>query len=144
MSVPNEEFKLRGEFHPRENFMTVLFPSESSARAAAGVLRERGIDLTAAEMAVHRQAGRAGQHRGERSENEVDEAGDEVARVASESFSDDEKILAQVRRALGAGAAALSFPIGDQEERREELARHMKEHGALAVYFFGAWTTEWL
>jgi hypothetical protein len=144
MSSSSSEIRLRDEFVSREGRMAVLFPSEASARAAVSQLRALGVDMKDVELVMRPRARRAGTPPTHHSENEIDEAGDEIAQVAEESFSDDEKILAQVRRALGTGAVAISFLPGSHDERREELARRLKAMGALAVYYFGPWTTEWL
>lgn len=145
MSTSEQKPPAREKFKPRENSIAALFASEPAARQAAAALGPLGIDPKTVEFVTWRASERrmvlstaAGP------EAELESAGEEIAQAASESFSDDEKIGAQIDRALHAGSSLLSFLVKDDLELREMLAEQLKSKGALAVYYWSPWTTGWL
>ena len=131
-------------FMPRENTMTVIFPSSEIARTAISALADADIRADEVELvsgADHPAADT--QSPGFKADSPGVEGFDEIAHVLNESFSDDDKAYVEIDRALAAGGALLNLPMTG-EQRRSEIASRLRSEGATAIYYLDALVTEQL
>jgi DNA-binding PucR family transcriptional regulator len=121
------------------NTLTGVFRSYQAAQSAMHAVEKAGIGRHEANLlAVAPSRTSVPQW------EDVTDAIDEVLKSFRESFSDDERLEAQLDRALASGGAVLNVSLLEREEERHDLSALLKQHGAFAVIYWGPFATEWL
>jgi hypothetical protein len=136
MSQVNPPHPHEGIVHDPSNSITAVFPSLEQVRRAAQALAEAGFDAGDVEI----YAGRPGAERLEQDERQEGPIAEFFKFVAS--FSDDDKVEDQTHRALRAGGSVIGIAMRGREDRKDQIARLLHEQGAVAVHYWGPWTTE--
>jgi hypothetical protein len=130
-------------FVPDEDTMTGVFASIEQARGAVSALSDAGIRPEEVDLVSGTNCQEPDSESPGFKQDSPGVAGfDEIFHVFNETFSDDDKVYVQFDRVLAAGGALLSLSMSGRKRWRSEIASVLRSHGARAIYYWNALTTE--